>query len=34
MSGVISPSMPVWIIEDQNDQNGKRRSFSNLNEGL
>ncbi len=52
MSGVISRSMPVWIIEDRNDRErqneqgaqcdqepknnrrGKRRSYSNLNEGL
>lgn len=31
MAGVISPSMPVWIVEDA--ETG-RRSFSNLNEGL
>jgi hypothetical protein len=31
MSGVISPSMPVFVVE--NSANGKR-SFSNLNEGL
>jgi Protein of unknown function (DUF1116) len=34
MSGVISPSMPVWIVEDQNDTGSQKRSFSNLNEGL
>lgn len=31
MAGIISPSMPVWIVE--NAASG-RRSFSNLNEGL
>ncbi len=31
MSGVISPSMPVWVVEDPATG---RRSFSNLNEGL
>jgi hypothetical protein len=31
MAGVISPSMPVWIVE--NAVNGKR-AFSNFNEGL
>ena len=31
MAGVISPSMPVWVIED--GATG-RRTFSNLNEGL
>lgn len=31
MAGVISPSMPVWIVE--NKDNGQR-AFSNLNEGL
>ena len=31
MSGVISPSMPVWIIRNQDRAN---MSFSNLNEGL
>ena len=31
MSGVISPSMPVWIVENQDRGN---LSFSNLNEGL
>ena len=31
MAGVISPSMPVWIVE--NSANGAR-AFSNLNEGL
>jgi hypothetical protein len=31
MAGIISPSMPVWIVEDRvNDT----RAFSNLNEGL
>jgi hypothetical protein len=31
MSGVISPSMPVWIVRNQDRGNV---SFSNLNEGL
>ncbi|HET7144941.1 MAG TPA: DUF1116 domain-containing protein [Anaerolineales bacterium] len=31
MSGVISPSMPVWIVKNQDRGN---ISFSNLNEGL
>lgn len=31
MAGIISPSMPVWIVE--NTQNGAR-TFSNMNEGL
>ncbi len=31
MSGVISPSMPVWIVENRDRGN---RSFSNMNEGL
>jgi hypothetical protein len=31
MSGIISPSMPVWIVRD--GQHG-HRTFSNLNEGL
>ena len=31
MSGVISPSMPVWIVRDAAHGN---RAFSNLNEGL
>ena len=31
MSGVISPSMPVWIVKNQDRGN---TSFSNLNEGL
>lgn len=31
MAGVISPSMPVWIVE--NAANG-RRAFANFNEGL
>jgi Protein of unknown function (DUF1116) len=31
MAGVISPSMPVWVVEDASSG---RRSFSNLNEGL
>jgi hypothetical protein len=31
MAGVISPSMPVWIVE--NKDNGQR-AYSNMNEGL
>lgn len=31
MSGVVSPSMPVWIVKNQDRGN---MSFSNLNEGL
>jgi hypothetical protein len=31
MAGIISPSMPVWIVRDAKSS---RRSFSNLNEGL
>ena len=31
MAGIISPSMPLWVVENQ--ANGQR-SFSNMNEGL
>jgi hypothetical protein len=31
MAGIISPSMPVWIVRNAA---GKNRAFSNLNEGL
>jgi hypothetical protein len=31
MAGLISPSMPVWIVENAN---GGNRAFSNFNEGL
>jgi Protein of unknown function (DUF1116) len=31
MAGVISPTMPVWVVEDGTSG---RRSFSNMNEGL
>ena len=31
MAGVISPSMPVWIVENAT---GSNRAFSNMNEGL
>jgi len=31
MAGIISPSMPVWIVRNGN---GGNRAFSNLNEGL
>lgn len=32
MAGIISPSMPVWVIEDVTHNN--HRCFSNFNEGL
>lgn len=31
MAGIISPSMPVWVVENTT---GKNRAFCNLNEGL
>lgn len=31
MAGIISPSMPVWVVEDTEHHH---RTFSNLNEGL
>jgi len=31
MSGIISPSMPVWIVRNES---GANTSFSNMNEGL
>ena len=31
MAGIISPSMPVWIVENANAGN---RAYSNMNEGL
>jgi hypothetical protein len=31
MAGIISPSMPVWVVENAA---GKNRAFCNLNEGL
>jgi hypothetical protein len=31
MAGVISPSMPVWIVENAD---GGKRAYSNMNEGL
>jgi hypothetical protein len=31
MAGVISPSMPVWVVRDASSE---RTAFSNLNEGL
>jgi len=34
MAGVITPSMPVWIIEDHGDHGKGNRTFSTLNEGL
>ncbi|MGC4115002.1 MAG: DUF1116 domain-containing protein [Myxococcales bacterium] len=32
MAGLVTPSMPVWILEDKADP--KRRTFCTLNEGL
>ncbi|MCW9732952.1 DUF1116 domain-containing protein [Avibacterium sp. 20-15] len=32
MAGIISPSMPVWVVEDMGDKH--HRCFSNFNEGL
>lgn len=32
MAGLVTPSMPVWIVEDRGDPS--RRSFCTLNEGL
>jgi len=34
MAGVITPSMPVWIIEDRSDAGAGTRTFCTLNEGL
>jgi len=34
MAGLITPSMPVWILEDQGKDGQGRRSFCTLNEGL
>ena len=31
MAGIISPSMPVWIVENRTHGN---RAFGNFNEGL
>lgn len=31
MAGIVSPSMPVWVIENAGDG---RRAYSNMNEGL
>lgn len=33
MAGIISRSMPVWVVENQTEQ-GPERVFSNFNEGL
>lgn len=33
MAGIISPSMPVWVVEDANSE-ARHRTFSNFNEGL
>ena len=34
MAGLITPSMPVWIVEDHGGHNQGQRTFSTLNEGL
>ena len=34
MAGVITPSMPVWILEDEGGHRQGNRTFSTLNEGL
>jgi hypothetical protein len=34
MAGLITPSMPVWILEDRSPAGGGRRTFCTLNEGL
>lgn len=34
MAGLITPSMPVWIIEDAAGENKGARTFCTLNEGL
>jgi hypothetical protein len=34
MAGVVTPSMPVWIIEDQDGPGKGTRTFCTLNEGL
>jgi len=34
MAGVITPSMPVWILEDRSGFQKGNRTFSTLNEGL
>jgi Protein of unknown function (DUF1116) len=34
MAGIISPSMPVWVVENANSVGSKNRAYCNLNEGL
>jgi hypothetical protein len=34
MAGVVTPSMPVWILEDQDGAGKGNRTFCTLNEGL
>ncbi len=34
MAGLITPSMPVWIIEDREGERQGKRTFCTLNEGL
>ncbi len=34
MAGLVTPSMPVWIVEDHGGHNQGKRSFCTLNEGL
>ncbi len=34
MAGLITPSMPVWILEDQDGAGKGNRTFCTLNEGL
>ena len=34
MAGIISPSMPLWIVEDATGGSPARRAYSNFNEGL
>ncbi|MGI5863239.1 MAG: DUF1116 domain-containing protein [Myxococcales bacterium] len=34
MAGVMTPSMPVWIVEDKGGTNAGNRTFCTLNEGL
>jgi len=34
MAGLVTPSMPVWILEDRGPDGAGRRTFCTLNEGL
>jgi len=34
MAGLVTPSMPVWILEDKGGANAGNRTFCTLNEGL